>query len=231
MRLIRRYRARGAIDPEALRQFGQVFDDVAEAYDEVRPGYPDELVDARRRARQDSGRDHASLEIGCGTAKLTELLAARGARRRRRRSGTEHDRGRAEARRRRRVGQHSTSRGSRTSSSPANAYAAVFSATAFHWVDPAVGWRKSASLLEPGGLARAAQAPRASDDPSNDELDAEFRALIRKYAPELAETLSPNRDLRVDPRRRRGAREANASETWDWLIGASRRGLAVPDGG
>jgi hypothetical protein len=30
---------------ESIRRFGQVFDDVAAAYDEVRPSYPASLVD------------------------------------------------------------------------------------------------------------------------------------------------------------------------------------------
>lgn len=211
-------------DPEALRQFGQVFDDVAEAYDEVRPGYPDELVDLAVE-RGGLGPGSRVLEIGCGTGKLTELLAARGLDV----DAVDPGPNMIEAARRR-VGENASVRFHvarfEDIELPANAYAAVFSATAFHWVDPAVGWRKSASLLEPGGLL-ALLMHRGVHDPSNDELDAEFRALIRKYAPELAETLSPNRDLEsilAGAEERRG----NASETWDWLMG-ERRGLAVPE--
>ena len=211
-------------DPEELRQFGQVFNDVAEAYDEVRPGYPDELVDlAVERGRLEPGS--CVLEIGCGTGKLTELLAARGLDV----DAVDPGANMIEAARKRvgdaanvrfRVGRFEDIE------LPTNAYAAVFSATAFHWVDPAVAWRKSASHLVPGGLL-ALLMHRGVHDKSNDELDAEFRALIRKYAPDLAETLSPNRDLEsilAGAEERRG----NASEAWDWLMG-ERRGLAVPE--
>ena len=76
----------------------------------------------------------------------------------------------------------------------AGAFAAVFSATAFHWVDPAVGLAQVPVASRAGRPARTAHAPRRARR-HNDDGDAEFRALIRKYAPEVAETLSPNRDL------------------------------------
>jgi SAM-dependent methyltransferase len=62
---------------ESIRRFGQVFDDVAAAYDEVRPSYPASLVDtAMERGALIAGS--RILEVGSGTGKLTELLAARG---------------------------------------------------------------------------------------------------------------------------------------------------------
>ena len=65
--------------------------------------------------------------------------------------GPKHDRGRtgggpAAPRR-----SSSTSGGSRTFNSPEGAFAAVFSATAFHWIDPTVGWAKVAQVLQPDG--------------------------------------------------------------------------------
>ena len=221
MRPTRRYRA-GVDAPETLRQFGQVFDGVAEEYDEIRPGYPGELVDiALARGGLEAGA--RVLEVGCGTGKLTELLAARGLvvdavdpgpnmiRAARRRVGDRADVtfhvGRFE-----------------DVDLAAAAFAALFSATAFHWVDPAVAWRKSHAHLAPGGLL-ALLMHRGVHDEHNDDGDAEFRALIGKYAPEVAATLSPNRDLEsilagADERR------GNASEVWDWLMG-ERRGLSV----
>jgi len=61
----------------SLRDFGSVFDQVAEAYDEVRPGYPPALVEvAMERGRLSRGS--RVLEVGSGTGKLTELLVAQG---------------------------------------------------------------------------------------------------------------------------------------------------------
>jgi len=209
---------------ESLRSFGQVFDGVAEAYDAVRPGYPPELVDLAL-VRGGLGAGARVLEVGCGTGKLTEILAAR---------GLEVDAldpgSNMIAAARRRVGNapNVTFHVGRFEDVElsAGAYAALFSATAFHWVDPAVGWGKAATVLAPGGVL-ALLVHRGVSDARTAGIDAEFRANLRRHAPALADTLSPDRDLAeilagVEPRR------GNASEVWDWIMG-ERRGLAVPE--
>src|SRR5262249_33479076 len=113
-----------------------------------RETYPDALVDAAcHRGRLTSGS--RVLEIGCGTGQLTRALAERGLvvdavdtgaqlierARSRVGAGVEYHLGRFE-----------------DIELPEGAYDAVFSATAFHWIDPAVGWNKVASLLRPGGM-------------------------------------------------------------------------------
>jgi ubiquinone/menaquinone biosynthesis C-methylase UbiE len=138
----------------SARRFGRVYDQIAAAYDAVRPGYPPALVNV---AVERGGLVPGSpvLEVGPGTGKLTELLVARGL------SVDAVDPGpnMIEAARRRlgetdavtfHVGRFEDVR------LPAHAFDAVFSATAFHWVDPDVSWAKAASHLKPGGTARAA---------------------------------------------------------------------------
>ena len=226
MRTARAYAATivAVVDADALRSFGQVFDGVADAYDEARKGYPPELVD-RALARGGLGAGARVLEVGCGTGKLTELLAAR---------GLEIDAldpgSNMIAAARRRVGDapNVTFHVGRFEDAelPEGAYAALLSATAFHWIEPSVGWRKAATVLAPGGVL-ALLVHHGVSDGRTKGVDEEFRANLRKYAPELAATLSPDRDLAailagVEPRR------DNASRVWDWIMG-ERRGLAVDE--
>jgi ubiquinone/menaquinone biosynthesis C-methylase UbiE len=200
--------------PAPVRSFGQVFDDVAKQYDEARPSYPPELVDA---AMERGGLSAGSrvLEVGSGTGKLTELLAERGLvvdavepgpnmiEAARKRLGTDHDV-------RFHLGKFEDV------SLPEDAFAALFSATAFHWVDPEIAWRKAASHLVPGGLLGLIAHVGVRDEHTAQD-EAEFFALLEKYAPEVAQGLPRTRDFDtlmagVDERR------ANVSEVWDWLM-------------
>src|ERR1700712_1492679 len=137
-------------EPTALRTLRGVFDGVAEAYDAARPGYPQELVDAAIEAGRLDGGPRI-LEIGSGTGKLTELLVGRGLRVHAVEPGAN-----LTAAARRRLGATAAVRFDETTFEDANlpegAYDAIFSATAFHWVEPQVGWAKAARTLAPGGL-------------------------------------------------------------------------------
>lgn len=209
---------------QSRRRFGQVFDDVAAAYDAARPGYPAELVDvAMERGALDAGA--RVLEVGSGTGKLTELLAARGlivdavepgpnmiAAARTRLGPTDNVRfhcGKFEE-----------------VNLPERAFAAVFSATAFHWVDPEIAWRKAASHLEPGGLLALLTHIGVRDERAA-EQEEEFRALLRKHAPALADEIPPSQELETILA---GAveRRGNASEVWDWAMGGYHA-VAVPE--
>jgi SAM-dependent methyltransferase len=102
---------------------------------------------------------------------------------------------------------------------PAGAFAAVFSATAFHWVDPRVGWSKAARLLQPGGVL----ALLTHVGGWLLELEAEFLAAWREVLPEAADWV-----LR-DPEtlwRRAEERRSNVSELWAWL---EEREIATPE--
>jgi len=101
----------------------------------------------------------------------------------------------------------------------------VFSATAFHWVDPKVGWRKAADLLRPGGmLALLSHVPVA--DRQTAAIDEGFREIWATHLPDEPRW-PPLRDtatLLADAGRQRG----NVSEVWDELQ-ARRHGLAVSE--
>jgi SAM-dependent methyltransferase len=208
---------------EPDRSQGTVFDGVAEAYDEVRRGYPDALVDAAL-THGGLGRGARVVEVGCGTGKLTELLARR---------GLEVDAVDPGARMievaRRRVGGSPLVRfhvarfeDVELAGAP---YDGLLSATAWHWIDPAVGWRKAATLLEPGGLL-ALLCHRNVADEGSAELEAGFRAIWRTYLPREREW-PPSQDLESLVAAA-AARSANVSEVWDFLLD-ERHALAVPE--
>jgi SAM-dependent methyltransferase len=206
------------------RRFGQMFDGVAAAYDEVRPSYPDVLVDAAV-GRGRLGVGSPVLEVGCGTGKLTELLAVRGLVI----DAVDPGPNMIEAARKR-LGDAGKVRFHvarfEDVSLPEEAFAAVFSATAFHWVEPEVAWSKAATHLRPGGLL-ALLAHIAVREGRSAEAQEGFRVVLERHAPEVAEELPPLRDLDTilaGVEERRG----NASEVWDWLMGG-HHGLAVSD--
>lgn len=133
---------------------GMVFGAHASEYDRARPGYPSRLVESVSR-RAGLRRGSRALEIGCGTGQLTRSLA--------RREYTvlalEPDR-RMAAQARRALSTVASGHRSQVeiveqtleeADLPDGAYDAAFSASAFHWVDPDVGWVKVARTLRHGG--------------------------------------------------------------------------------
>lgn len=212
---------------ESIRRWGQSFDRVAEAYDAVRSGYPASLVD-HALERGGLGAGSRVLEVGCGTGKLTELLVERGLR------VDAVDPGpNMIAMARRRVGQADavTFHLGRFEDVdlPEQPFEAVFSATAFHWVDPAVGWAKAASALKVGGLIALLSHLNVTEEQTA-ALQDEFVALLHEHVPEVAAGWQPfleRDDLLAGARERDG----NASEVWDWLLhgGLKRPSLAVAE--
>jgi SAM-dependent methyltransferase len=192
-------------DPAAL-----LFDAIAEDYDRFRPTYPPALVD-EACARLAPGA--WVLEIGCGTGQLTAALVARGLRvaavdpgpnmialARRHAPAASFELGRFE-----------------DVDLPDGAFAAVFSATALHWVDPDVGWAKVARVLAPGGLLALLWHVGGSLELDDDVLGA-WRAVV----PEAADW-----GARDDETLWAGARArlGNVSEVWAWL---GKREVAHP---
>jgi SAM-dependent methyltransferase len=185
---------------------GLLFDRVAEDYDRVRSDYPAEIVDA---ACATAGLDRGSpvLEIGCGTGKLTEALTGRslhveavdpGAQMvevARRRVGSAADVnfhiGRFE-----------------DVELQAGRFAAAFSATAFHWVDPAVGWAKVADLLQPSGVfALLTHIGFSPLDEQIHDVWTDVRPASLEWKPRDPETFFRGLEARL----------GNVAEAWAWV--------------
>jgi ubiquinone/menaquinone biosynthesis C-methylase UbiE len=209
---------------ESLRRFGQVFDEAAEAYDQVRPSYPDSLIDVAME-RGNLGPGSRVLEVGSGTGKLTESLV-----RRQLTVDAVEPGSNMTATARRRLGPSDvvTFHVGRFEDVelPENAFEALFSASAFHWVDPEVGWAKAASLLRADGLL-ALLIHRTLRNEHTAELQDELLEVLRKHAPEEAATWPRYRELEF---LLEGAsdRRTNASEVWDWLVMEGHFRMAEP---
>src|SRR5262249_11757074 len=124
------------------------FGEDARLYDRMRPGYPrllfDDLVELTIL-----GAGARVLEIGSGTGQATEALASRGFRVTA--LDLSADMAAVCAERCARFGDLVRIEVGPFEHWPATAtYDLVFSATAFHWIDPEVRISKSAALLRPG---------------------------------------------------------------------------------
>jgi SAM-dependent methyltransferase len=125
------------------------FDEAAWLYDDVRPGYPEDLFDdvASLSGIPAGGR---ILEIGCGTGQATAPFARRGYRILCIELGENMA---AVARRNLEAYPNAEVRTGafEESSLREKAFDLAISATAFHWLDPAVAYPKVASALRDGG--------------------------------------------------------------------------------
>src|SRR6267154_1026463 len=195
------------------RRFGQVFDEIAAEYDRHRPAYPDELID---RACQVAGigRGDQVLEVGCGSGQLTRALLARGL------HVTALEPGQsliALAR------QNLDGAGAvefvnaqfEDALLPREQFQAVFSASAFHWVDPKVSWQKTADVLVPGGTLALVQYFGLEEPRSKRDQEAAL-AAVKKVAPDIADNWSAYRDLDATLSGME-QRHGNASAVWAWF--------------
>jgi ubiquinone/menaquinone biosynthesis C-methylase UbiE len=197
----------------AARRYGLVFDEIAAEYDRHRPAYPDELIDQACRVAGIGSGDHV-LEVGCGSGQLTRGLAARGLRVTALDPGTSLI---ALARRNLEGAGAVEFVNARFEDAPLprERFAAVFSASAFHWVDPEVSWQKAADVLVPGGTLALVQYCGLEEPCTKPDQDAAL-AAIRKIAPDAAANWPAYRDLDATlagMEQRRG----NVSEVWAWL--------------
>ena len=200
--------------PESTaRRYGKVFDEIAADYDRHRPAYPDELID---RACQVAGigRGDQVLEVGCGSGQLTRALLARGL------HVTALEPGQnliALARRNLEGAGAVEFVNARFEDAllPREQFQAVFSASAFHWVDPEISWQKAADVLVPGGTLALVQYFGLEERRSEEDQEAVLTAM-RKVAPDIAANWPAYRDLDATLA---GVeqRSSNVSQAWAWL--------------
>jgi SAM-dependent methyltransferase len=133
-------------DIEYLRT---TFNSNPECYDQMRPVYPEALVnDVIRLSEIPEGGE--ILEIGCGTGKATEMFASRGYAMFCLDIGT--DLAAVAARKFRDSANIQIAVSSFEEwNSGGRLFDLVIAATSFHWVDPAIACVKSAALLKPNG--------------------------------------------------------------------------------
>jgi SAM-dependent methyltransferase len=173
------------------------FDQVPEVYDRVRPTYPGPLFDELfAYIRLDSPTAAATVvEIGPGTGKATRPLLERGA------SVTAVE-----------IGAH-LAEFLRTKLSPefpgrlevvnapfeecdlpAGRHDLVVSATAFHWLDPAIRLQKCHDLLRPGGALAIIDTNQIASDADRGYFDRTFPIYLR-YRPNEERIEVPGEDV------------------------------------
>ena len=195
------------------RRYGEVFDEVAADYDRNRPTYPDELVDRACRVAGIGSGDPV-LEVGCGSGQLTRGLVARGL------HVTALE-----------PGKHLLSLAEQNLEGPGRVefvnvrfedaelpdshFRAVFSASAWQWIDPEVSWQKAARALVPGGTLALIQYCGLQEERSAGDQEALLSALAR-VAPEIAAGWPRYWDLATIAAGVEQRRE-NVSEVWAWI--------------
>ena len=203
----------GMSDGTLARSYGKVFNEVAVEYDRSRPSYPDALVDQACEVAG-IGEGDRVLEVGCGTGQLTRSLLARGLRVSALEPGDQligiaeenlKDAGDVEF-------LHARLEDTQL---PSESYEAVFTASAIHWVDPDLSWRKMADALAVGGTLALIQYFGLEEQRSIDDQQA-LLSVLRRHAPQAAATWPTYRDLDstiAGVQERRG----NIADAWAWL--------------
>ena len=199
-------------EPDA-RRYGKVFDEIAAEYDRRRPAYPDALIDQACQVAGIRSGDRV-LEVGCGSGQLTRGLLARGLRVTALEPGQslialarQNLEGAGEA--------EFVNAQFEDVLLPPGQFEAVFSASAFHWVDPQVSWQKAADVLVPGGTLALVQY-FGLEEPRSERDQEAVLAAMRKVAPDIAAHWPAYRNLDATlagVEQRRG----NVSEVWAWL--------------
>lgn len=181
--------ARRDDSPEESRRalLAHIFDEDAELYDRARPGYPPGLYDDLAELAG-AGPGSRVLEVGCGTGQSTVELAARGCRITAVEAGP---RMAAIARRNLAGGAEAEVVTARFESwpLPPEPYDAVVSATAFHWIDPAVRMTRAADALRPGGALAVVRSQHVRG--GTEEFFVEVQRCYERFDPRTPPGLRP----------------------------------------
>jgi SAM-dependent methyltransferase len=157
-----------------------IFGEVAELYDRHRPTYPAALVEDLL-AETDAAEGQRLLEVGAGTGKATELFAARGAA-----VLAVEPSGEMAAVARRRCAAYPgveiiESDFERLEFS-GEAFPLLYSAQAWHWIDPAVRYQRARAALASGGLLAVFWNRPAW---GTSEIREALAAAYRRFAPDM----------------------------------------------
>jgi len=200
-------------DGALARSYGKVFDEIPAEYDRNRPTYPNELVDHACQVAGVGSGDQV-LEVGCGTGQLTRSLVVRGLRVTALEPGGQLI---ALAARNLKGAGDVEFINARLEDAqlPRDRYRAVFSASAIHWINPDVSWRKIADAVTPAGTLALISYFGLQEERSGDDQEAVLSGMAR-HAPELAATWPAYRDLEATIA---GVRErrTNVADAWGWL--------------
>ncbi|NES15971.1 MULTISPECIES: trans-aconitate 2-methyltransferase [Micromonospora] len=139
----------------------QLFGEVAGEYDEARPGYPPEIVDAVRAYH--GGVPAALVEVGAGTGLATRTLLGLGAPM----TCVEPDRRMAAALADRFPQVEVATVAFEEWTPPAGGVPALACAMAWHWLDPATRNRRAHDALAPGGTLAVFGHRYAYADPAH----------------------------------------------------------------
>lgn len=161
-------------------RLSRTFDEDAELYDRARPGYPPELYDDLADLAV-AGPGSRVLEVGCGTGQATLPLAARGCRI----TAVEAGPSMAAVARRNLAGAAAVEVVTAEFESwplPQEPFDAVVSATAFHWIDPAVRVAKAADAVRPGGALAVVRTQHVRG--GTEQFFVEVQACYERFDPE-----------------------------------------------
>jgi SAM-dependent methyltransferase len=160
------------------------FDEAASLYDEVRPGYPEDLFDDIVSL---SGIPVGGciLEIGCGTGQATVPFARRGYRI----LCIELGENMAAVARRNLERYPNAEVRTEAFEEPSlqeGAFDLAISATAFHWLDPAIAYQKAAGTIRDGGSLALFWNVHVHSEASEEFFEAAQR-IYEREAPEIVD--------------------------------------------